>query len=135
MTQLPATRALLPEIASRLGQLRLMIRGYVCLQGLALAATAVVVVFWGLLAADWLFEPSPTIRIVLLVVGGLIVAAVLVRQIFLRLLVPLSDRSLALLLERRHRELGDRLVTAVELSARSAGQGGFDPRMLQHTIQ
>jgi hypothetical protein len=72
--------------------------------------------FWLGLWLDWSLEPSVAVRLVLvvLVAGGLAAACywVLLR----RLAVPITDRNLALLLERHNPELGDHLATAVSLA-------------------
>ena len=122
-----------PEIASRLSRLRFYIRAYVCARGLALFAAALVGAFWFTLAVDWLLEPSPPARTLLLIVACFGIGYVLVRQWGLHLLVPLADRNMALLLERRDRRLNDRLLTVVELAGRHGSDAGFDPRMLSHT--
>jgi hypothetical protein len=55
--------------------------------------------------------------------------------ILARLLTHFGQRSLALVLERRFPQLlGDRLITAVELSKPRARQYGYSPAMLQLTI-
>src|SRR5204863_467837 len=46
-------------------------------------------------------------------------AYVIYHWLLARLSVPLSDRSMALLMERRHREFHDSLVTTVELNERN----------------
>ena len=124
---------LAPEITSRLARLRFYVRAYVCARGLALLLAALASAFWVTLAIDWLLEPAPAIRVVILLLTALVVGWVLVRHWGLHLLVPLTDRKMALLLERRDPRLDDRLLTVVELSGRIGAGAGFDPRMLSHT--
>src|SRR5713101_6997505 len=70
----------------------------------------------GLMVIFWMLLPA----------GGLILA---------RLFAHFGQRSLALVLERRFPQLlGDRLITAVELSKPRARQYGYSPVMLQLTI-
>ncbi|MCE9546789.1 MAG: hypothetical protein K8T25_15020 [Planctomycetia bacterium] len=133
MTQSTTTRRLQPDVTRPLAKLRFYIRGYVCALGLALTVVAAGVAFWVTLVVDYIFEPNPTLRVALGMVAGLGILAVLVRQFASRLAVPLTDSNLALLLERRHRQLGDRLLTAVQLDESVAGATGFDPHMLAHT--
>ncbi len=68
-----------------------------------------------------------------LILLGLLLGYAIIRQLLVRLLVPLTDRSMATLLERRYEQLGDRLLTVVELSPRRPEISGFDAGMLQNT--
>src|SRR5581483_873027 len=103
---------------------------------------------WGafqLLSFDWLPELQymdsaqlADFWLRVLVVSG--VSVVLVGLVTLKLLFRLtrefSDPSLALLLERRFpRELGDRLITAVELvDPRMLDKYGYSPAMVERTV-
>jgi hypothetical protein len=111
-----------------------MIRAYVLVQGIALVVVTVAICFWVSLAIDYLFEPSRNGRIAILAILGAVVLVVAVRRILLRLIVPLSDKNMAVLLERRNRALDDRLLTVVELSRRQPDKSGYDPRMLASTL-
>ncbi len=122
------------SITSRLARLRWMIRAYVLAQGIALVIFTVAVCFWVSLAIDYLFEPPRNVRIVILAILAAVVLVVAVRRILLRLVVPLSDKNMAVLLERRNRSLDDRLLTVVELSRRKPDKSGYDPRMLANTL-
>ncbi|MDH3719442.1 MAG: hypothetical protein OES79_15080, partial [Planctomycetota bacterium] len=121
------------DISSRLAGLRNLIRLYVLAQGVAVCISVLAVGFWLSLAVDWVFEPSSRIRGVVLVLLGLLLLYTVYHWLLRRLLVPLTDRSMAALLERRYRQLGDRLLTVVELSPRSPEVSGFDPAMLSNT--
>jgi hypothetical protein len=69
----------------------------------------------------------------LMVLAWMIVPAV--GLIVSRLVTRFGERSLALVLERRFPKLlGDRLITAVELTRPKARQYGYSPAMLQLTI-
>ena len=122
-----------PEIALPLARLRFYVRAYVCARGLALVLAALAIAFWVTLAIDWLLEPSSAVRVAIMVGTALGIGWVIVRHWGLHLLVPLTDRNMALLLERSDQRLGDRLLTVVELSGREGAGAGFDPRMLSHT--
>src|SRR5439155_25289871 len=68
-----------------------------------------------------------------MVMGWMAVPAV--GLIVSRLFTRFGERSLALVLERRFPKLlGDRLITAVELTRPRARQYGYSPAMLQLTI-
>jgi hypothetical protein len=135
--------------------LRKYIRSYVLLEGLAIAVLFLAAWFWvGLLldygifrlfAFDWLQElrevapdanNATLVRLVLLGVLFAVLAALVITKVALRWLREFNDRALALVLERRFpRELGDRLITAVELAdPRQARQYGYSEAMIEQTI-
>src|SRR5204863_1142455 len=76
------------------------------------------------------------IRVIMvcLFVGGLL--AVVIWKVLLRVTREFSDPAVALVLERRFpKELGDRLITAVELSdPKKAESYGFSGPMLAQTV-
>jgi hypothetical protein len=72
-------------------------------------------------------------RAVVLLVIAVVLAWILYRWIFRRILTPLTNRSMALLLERQFRHFDDRLVTAVELTENPQHAEHFDARMLKQT--
>ncbi|GAG03081.1 unnamed protein product, partial [marine sediment metagenome] len=118
-----------------LAALRRRIRRYVWLEGLTTAVAWLGVAFWGSLAIDWLFEPPPLVRGVLLGLVGLGLVAVLVQLVGRRAFVRLSDGNMAMLLERRFRQLDDSLLTAVDLIGRTGRPGQCDPLMLARTCR
>jgi len=111
------------SIAATLGRLRRHIRRYTWTEGLTAAIAAVAVAFWISLALDWLFEPPMPARVALLLVVGAVVVTILYRLIIRRAMAPLTDRNMAILLERRFDQLNDRLLTAVEMCDASQGTG------------
>ncbi|MEX0936387.1 MAG: hypothetical protein WDZ59_00900 [Pirellulales bacterium] len=121
------------SIDALLARLRRRIRLYVWIEGLASIVIALGVAFWAGLALDWLLEPSPAVRIVALAVVAAIVGVVAYRRLLRRAFVPLSDTSMALLLERRYRDFDESLLTVVELSRRPPGDSSYDLEMLRHT--
>jgi hypothetical protein len=121
-----------------LARLRRGVRRYVLVEGLAATLVVMVLAFWAALAIDWLFEPPRAARIAMLAGGALAAGWVLLRLVLARLLVPLSDRSLALVLERRYRDFEDGLLTAVELTAQPrlpAEALDHGRQMLAHTCR
>ena len=92
--------------------------------------------FFKLFGIDWVQEWHWTVRLVLLVlVAGAVLTAVSL-QVFGRLLREFRDVALALVLERRFPKLlGDRLITAVELSdLKKAEEQGYSTAMVLETI-
>lgn len=118
-----------------LDRLRRGIRRYVWLDGFSAAAVMLGMVFWASLAFDWFFEPAPIVRAGLIAVVGIGLAGLVYQRIMRRLLVPLHDARLALLLERYYPQFNETLVTAVELTDPQADKGDCDPEMLARTCR
>jgi len=74
--------------------------------------------FWFSLAVDWFFEPPAAVRAAVLCLAAAGFAWVVIRQVLLRAGRPMSDASMAAVLERRFRQLDDTLLTAVILGRR-----------------
>jgi hypothetical protein len=135
--------------------LRGHIRRYVTVEGAAVAVLYLALWFWvglafdyGLFALfgfDWIKEldraagesASFWMRAVILfgLLAGLV--AVVALKVIRRLMREFSDPALALVLERRFpRELGDRLITAVELAdPKLSEKYGYSQTMLDQTIR
>jgi hypothetical protein len=128
-----------PRIGAVLARLRWRIRAYVWLEGLALGCLWLGLTFWVALALDYLpvlvgaSEMPRLARAVLLVLIAAVLAVILYRWVFRRIFVPLGDRSLAVLLERRFPAFHDSLVTSVELTEQPDHADPFDREMLAHT--
>ncbi len=143
------------RIRHPLQAVRAKIRNYVLSEGVALAVIFLAAWFWIGLALDWgifaifsydwvqelqhLDESKSVafyVRLVLLlgVVGCL--ATLAITKMVLRLTKEFSDAAVALVLERRFpRELGDRLITAVEMAdPKLAASFGFSQPMIEQTI-
>ncbi len=136
----PTTPSLLtPDIQRALGGVRRRIRWYVWVEGLSLAVIWVGSMFWLALALDYLpvlvgaSEMPSLARGVVLLLVACVLAFILYRWIWRRIVVPLRDHSMALLLERKNEELQDSLVTTVELSEVPSHAAEFNPEMLAHT--
>ena len=140
------------RVRSPLARLRGAIRTYVSLEGALLLVLYLALWFWiglaldygvfkltaalGMPPFDWVQAWPWAVRLVLLVaVAGAIAAAVFL-LVFGRMLREFRDPALALVLERRFPELlGDRLITAVELSdLKEAERQGYSPAMVMETV-
>ncbi len=106
-----------PAIRRILDVLRRRIRTYVWIQGLAIILALLGLVFWVGLAADWTFELSIDVRRIALFVLGAALLFVTYRYLLRRIFVPISDSSLAVLLERRFPNLNDHVLTSVDVAA------------------
>lgn len=139
MASTPAKLDLAPGIQSTLDALRWRIRLYVWMEGLSLAVIWLVLTFWIGWALDYLpvllgaSEMPVVARGIMLVAIAVVLAYLLYRYIGRRALVPLPDRSLALLLERQFRSFDESLVTSVELAADPKHAEPFNRDMLELT--
>jgi hypothetical protein len=128
-----------PEIRAALAGLRWRIRAYVVIEGLAAAMIWLGAAFWLSLALDYLpilagaSELPRPIRAGLLLITAAGTLGLLYWYVLRRVVVRLADRSMAVLLERRYREFGDSLLTAVEMAERPDRTEAFNPVMLDAT--
>lgn len=142
MVEVVATAdSLPPEVDQALNRLRSRIRRYVCLEGLALVAVLVGLLFWGSFLVDAAYfglsrlELPRWFRVAFLVATFGLLAAATVTLILFRALTAFRLRALALVLERRFPELGDGLITAVEAAEGGfRSEGPFEQALLQRTI-
>ncbi|MBL9081033.1 MAG: hypothetical protein JNK76_04465 [Planctomycetales bacterium] len=107
-----------------LAAVRRRIRTYVAVEGLATTIAAVCAAFWAALAIDRVFEPRPAVRAALIIAGTGFVAVVFYRKFFRRFFARFSDSAVALLLERRFKQLDESLLTSVELKPASLTDNG-----------
>ncbi|HEX3314204.1 MAG TPA: hypothetical protein VHR72_04890, partial [Gemmataceae bacterium] len=134
---------------------RRFIRRYVLLETAAILVLGVACWFWlglafdfGLFKAtafDWMLELDfldPTgkgsfwVRALIALAVLAVLGYLIVSRLVIRLMREFSDPAVAVVLERRFpRELGDRLITAVELADPKKAQAyGYSSAMLQQTI-
>ena len=116
-----------------LSAVRRRIRAYVWIEGLAITVATIGFIFWLGLALDWLFEPSPTIRRLGLVIAAALAFYVCYRYLLRRIFVPISDTTAALLLERRFPALKDHVLTAVDIAAIPAHSITYHPDLVAKT--
>jgi hypothetical protein len=142
----PDRPAIHPEVVHPLDSLRGTIRRYVVLEGLLTAALFVAGWFavgllldfgvFKLFTWDWAQDAPVWVRGAALGVAGVLLLAILVKRIGFRLYRELSYPALALVLERRFpQQLGDRLITAVELAdVPATARLGYSAEMVRQTI-
>lgn len=134
-----ASNPLDASIRAVLGSVRSQIRLYILVQGLAALAIWVTLTFWMSFAIDYLpvlvgaSEMPSWARGIGLGVAAIGAAYVVYRYLASRLFVPLADRSMALVLERKYRQFHDSLVTTVELSGRAQTLPQVEREMLNET--
>jgi tetrahydromethanopterin S-methyltransferase subunit B len=129
----PSPARLEAAIESLLAGLRRRFRAYVWADGVAAALVAVGASFWASLAFDWLFEPPVGLRIIALLAIILGLGYVVARFLLARVFVPLHNRNMALLIERRFGNFRESLLTAVEMAEHPAHAAEFNPDMLAYT--
>lgn len=135
-TPLAEDQAIPSEIRGVLRELQSKIRRYVCLEGLAIGVIWIGLTFWAGLALDYLpvlagaNEMPRWARGILLATIAIVLAYILYRWVLRRTLVKFRDSSMAVLLERHFPQLGDALVTTVELSNHTDDDSPLHSRML-----
>lgn len=131
-----STRPELPiAVAELLDKLRRQIRRYVWREGLSQAIAWLGIAFWASLAIDWFFEPPSRVRAAMLAVGIGVFLWIVVQRIVGRMVTPLRDSAMAMLLERHFPQFQESLLTAVELTARGADPAECNPAMLDETCR
>jgi hypothetical protein len=136
-----------PRVAHPLERLRNTIRRYIALEGFLSAGLYLSICFWLGLAADygafktfgidWVQELPRGFRAVLLGLFAAGLAIIVFSKTVLRYWRAFRPSALALLLERRFPgELGERLITAVELAdPRKSESYGYSRVMIDRTIR
>jgi len=118
-----------------LAGLRRRIRRYLWIQGLASIVACLGLVFWVSLTIDWFFEPPRAVRWAMLAAAAVALTWVHVKMMARRAFVQLSDRSMALVLERYFPQFDESLITAVELTDRADPSADCDTAMLAETCR
>ena len=127
----------LRAVARLLSVVRRRAGRWIVIEAVALAGLAAAAAFWGSLALDRLLEPPAWVRAGMVIGGVAGLLWIARRKLIDRLRTRLSNRSLALLVERHHPFFNESLVTTVELGiedgdARSS-HDPVDPVMLART--
>jgi hypothetical protein len=133
MSTIPEQYGLPPALRRLLDAVRTRLRAYVWLEGLAIVVVLLGAAFWLGLALDWTFEPSPTVRRVALIVIGCVALWACYRYLLRRVFAPISDSSLALLLERRFPKLADHVLTAVHIGSHPGRSNAYNPDLVATT--
>jgi hypothetical protein len=127
----PSTRATAAPLRALLATLRRQTRRWVWVESLGWAAVAIAAIFWMTLALDWSIEPPGWVRLGMLASGGGLLAWLCITKLVGRLLTPLPDAALAVVVERAHPACRDSLSTAIELADRP--RADVDPELVRRT--
>lgn len=128
----PATRVD-EDVLARLTRLRRLLRVRLAGEGLAWVVVAAVAAALALFVVDYALRLDRPLRAVTLTLAVAALVAVVFRRLVRPLSVPLTPLDLALLIERRHPALADRLATALQWSSRPPG--GASPALLARVAQ
>ena len=122
------------ELRGKLRRLRAALRGRLAGEGLAWLLIALVAGVFATLAADYTLHMERPLRAILACAVLAVLAWIAWRFLASPLLVAMPAEDLALLIERRHRKLGDRLISAIQFSRRrdDLGQSGA---MIRHVVR
>jgi len=126
-----STRSLEPQLLSRLAAVRGRIRRLSLLRGLGLWLAVTALVFIGSFYLDRLLNPPHAMRLLVGPLVGVSLAVAFWWWIVRPLRVRLTDDDAALAVERVYPELGDRLVSALQLSRSS---GNASPDLVERAI-
>lgn len=120
-------------VRSKVRSLRWLVRGYVLVEGLATVVIGICLAFWLMLFLDWMFEPSPLVRVVF-GIGVILAMAVLTwKSLLSRLFARLPDSSLALLVERNFPDIQQSLVTTIQGQRHAESLTQTEAELLEHT--
>lgn len=127
------------DVAALLERLRRRIRLYVWIEGLSLAILWLGLTFWIGLVLDYMpvllgATEMPRIpRLFLLALIAVVLIYLVYQWVLRRAFAKLSDRSMAVILERRFQRFGDGLLTTVEMAEQPEHARDFNPDMLRRT--
>jgi hypothetical protein len=106
------------EIRAKLGGLRRAISSRLLLEGVAWLVVVLVVVVFVTLGLDYHFRLERPLRGLIMSLAGVGVLVVAWRELVRPLSVKMDSPDLALLVERRFGQLGDRLIGAIQFARR-----------------
>lgn len=134
--------SLRPDLRGVLDDLRAKVRRYVLIEGMAAVLAVLCLLFWLTFSLDAVhfqvrkLELPGWLRTGFTLAGVCLLLAVAGVWVASRALRQFRARALALVLEKRFPQLGDRLITAVELSDGSRAPGTpLGGAMLERTIE
>jgi hypothetical protein len=122
-------------LTARLARLRVALRGRLLLEGLAWALLAMAGLIVVTFAFDYTLRLDRPLRATILALCAVGVLGVLLRRLILPQASALRANDLAMLVERRYRQLGDRLISALQLAdRREALAAGMSGAMIDRVI-
>ncbi len=123
--------AAIEPVLQLLARVRREARLWVWVESLAILAATAAGLVWATLFVDWLIEPPAWARAAALAAAAAVIVWLVATRLVARLATPLSDQSLALVVERRQPQCRDTLSTAVALLEHHAAP--VDPELSRRT--
>jgi len=122
-----------PDIRDKLAGLRRTLTGRLAVEGAAWTLVSLVALVFGTLAFDYLLRLERPLRAAIMALALAGVAWVLWRNLLAPLRVHMGMADLAMLVENRFGQLGDRLISAVLFSGRGRAETlGASQAMIAH---
>lgn len=127
--------AIAAEVHGKLAGLRRALRGRLFGEGLAWVIVALVGAVFVTLGIDLTLRLKRTYRIVMACTAMGAIMWTVWREILAPLLAPMGAEDLALLVERRHKQLGDRLISALQFVRSGGAAPNESPAMVDATVR
>ncbi len=123
-------------VLGKLARLRRALRARLLGEGVSWLLVTVVALVFATLAFDYVLRLERPLRAVLMSLAGAAVLVVLWRHVLSPMRVRMDTADLALLVERRHRELDDRLISALDFARMSdATARGMSEAMIRRSAE
>lgn len=123
------------KLEARFGRLRRRLRRVQTLQALLVVFTALGVSYLAVFLLDRGWDTAPAVRTAILGTGWTAAGWAALRWIFCWIVRPPGVKKLAALVQRRYRQLGDRLLGIVELADESARPPRFSEELYEAAIR
>ena len=123
------------EVHAKLSALRRNLRGRLIGEGLAWVLVALVAAAFATLGIDYLLRLERPYRIAMASAALLAIAMMIWRELVAPMLAPVRAEDLALLVERRHKQLGDRLISALQFIRTGSATPNESPAMVAETVR
>ncbi len=123
------------QLEARFGRLRRRLRRVQTLQALLAVVTALGVSYLAVFLLDRSWDTAQAVRAAILGTGWAAAGWVALRWMFRWIVRPPGVKELASLVQRRYRQLGDRLLGIVELADESARPPHFSEELYEAAIQ
>jgi hypothetical protein len=123
-------------IVSRLAQLRRQVSLWFWVDGLCRVLWTALAACAADLVIDWFFRLDEAQRLVMLLLIVGLIGSLVIRWLVRPLSAPLSDDALALAVEARHKELGQGMISALQLARiEDVSSRGMSPALVARTVQ
>jgi len=123
------------EIHGKLAALRRALRGRLAGEGLAWLLITLVAAVFVTLGIDLTLKLSRSYRMIMVATALGVLAWMMWRELLAPLFAPMDAEDLALLVERRHTELGDRLISALQFIRCGGAAPNESHAMVDETVR